>query len=78
MLLTVTYKLDESDTGLIVRSLCRNAKHPCDILLRCLLSRENLNSTFSASYIEMAITFDALDRLQENKVFQTAQAMNNI
>ena len=26
----------------------------------------------------MAITFDLLDRLQENKVFQTAQTMNNI
>ena len=26
----------------------------------------------------MAITFDLLDRFQENKVFQTAQAMNNI
>ena len=26
----------------------------------------------------MTITFDALDRFQENKVFQTAQTMNNI
>ena len=42
--------------------------------LRCLLSRENLNSTFSASYISMAITFDLLDRFQENK----AQTMNNV
>ena len=40
--------------------------------------RENLNSTFSAPYIKMKITFDVLDRLQENKVFQTAQTMNNI
>ena len=46
--------------------------------LRCLLSRENLNSTFSASYIQMAISFDLLDRFQENKVFQTAQAISNI
>ena len=46
--------------------------------LRCLVSRGNLNSTFSASYIQMAITFEVLDRFQENKVFQTAQTMNNI
>ena len=46
--------------------------------LRCLLSRENLNSTFSASYIKMTISFDVLDRFQENKVFQIAQTMNNI
>ena len=26
----------------------------------------------------MVITFDLLDRFQENKVFQTAQTMNNI
>ena len=26
----------------------------------------------------MTITFDALDRFQENKVFQAAQTMNNI
>ena len=26
----------------------------------------------------MAITFDVVDRFQENKVFQTAQVMNNI
>ena len=26
----------------------------------------------------MAITFDLPDRFQENKVFQTAQTMNNI
>ena len=26
----------------------------------------------------MAITFDLLDRFQENKVFQTAQTLNNI
>ena len=26
----------------------------------------------------LAITFDVLDRFQENKVFQTAQIMNNI
>ena len=26
----------------------------------------------------MAITFDLLDRFQENKAFQTAQTMNNI
>ena len=26
----------------------------------------------------MAITFDLLERFQENKVFQTAQTMNNI
>ena len=26
----------------------------------------------------MAITFDLQDRFQENKVFQTAQTMNNI
>ena len=25
----------------------------------------------------MAITFDLLDRFEENKVFQTAQTMNN-
>ena len=37
-----------------------------------------MNSTFSASYIEMNITFDALDRFQENKVFQIAQTTNNI
>ena len=47
-------------------------------ILRCLLSRENLNSTFSALYIKMTITFDLLDRFQENKVLQTAQTMNNI
>ena len=47
-------------------------------LLRCLLSRENLNSTFSALYIKMTITFDALNPFQENKVFQTVQTMNNI
>ena len=46
--------------------------------LSCLLSRENMNPTFSASYIKITITFDALDRFQENKVFQTAQTMNNI
>ena len=26
----------------------------------------------------MAVTFDVLDRFQENKVLQTAQIMNNI
>ena len=26
----------------------------------------------------MAITFDLLDRFQENRVFQTAQTLNNI
>ena len=49
--------------------------------LRCLLSRENLNSALSASYIQMDITFDVLDvldRSQENKVLQTAQIINNI
>ena len=46
--------------------------------LRSLLIRENLNSTFSASYTDMAITFDVLNRFQENKVFQAAQIMNNI
>ena len=42
------------------------------------MSRENLNSTFSASYIQMAITFDVLNQFQENKVLQTAQIMNSI
>ena len=37
--------------------------------LKCPLSRENLNSTFSASYIKMTITFDVLDRFQENSLF---------
>ena len=46
--------------------------------LRCLLRRESLNSTFSLSYIKMTITFDVVDRFQENKGFQTAQTMNNI
>ena len=46
--------------------------------LRCLLSRENLNGTFSALYIEMAITFDLLNQFQENKFFQTPQTINNI
>ena len=46
--------------------------------LRCLLSRENLNSTFSALYVEMTITSDVLDPFQENNVFQTAHTMNNI
>ena len=45
---------------------------------KCRLSRENLNSTFSGSYIKIITTYDALDRFQENKVFQTAQTMNNI
>ena len=47
-------------------------------VLRCLLSRENLNSTFSLSYIKITITFDVLDRFQENIVLQTAQTMDNI
>ena len=38
----------------------------------------NLNSTFSASYIKITITFDVLDRFQENRVLQTAQIMKNI
>ena len=38
----------------------------------------NLNSKFSASYTQMTITFDVLDRFQENKVWQTVQTMNNI
>ena len=46
--------------------------------IRCLLSRENLNSTLSASYIQMAITFDVLDRFQEHKALQTPHIMNNI
>ena len=46
--------------------------------LRCLLSRENLNSRFAASYIQMAITFNVLDQFQENKVSETAQIMYNI
>ena len=33
---------------------------------------------FSALYIKMTTTFDALDGFKENKVFQTAQAMNNM
>ena len=37
--------------------------------LRCLFSRENLNSTFSASYIKMTIAFDVLYRFQENNIF---------
>ena len=37
-----------------------------------------MNSTFSASYIKITITFDVVDRFQENKVFLTAQIMNNI
>ena len=47
-------------------------------VLYCLVSQGNLNSTFSTSCIQMAITFDVLlDRFQENKVFQTAQTMKN-
>ena len=37
-----------------------------------------LFSTFSALYIQMAITIDVLDRFQENIVLQTAQIMSNI
>ena len=39
---------------------------------------KNLNLTFSASYIKMTITFDVLNGLQEDKLFRTAQTMNNI
>ena len=46
--------------------------------LRCLHSRENLISTFSVSYIQKVITFEVLERFQENEVFQTTQTMNNI
>ena len=46
--------------------------------LRCFLTQENLNSKFSASNPYMTITFDVLDQFQENKVWQTAQTMNNI
>ena len=46
--------------------------------LGCLFSGKSLNSTFSASYIKITITFDVLGQCQENKVFQTAQTMNNI
>ena len=45
--------------------------------LGCLLSRENLNPTFSLSYNKMTIIFDVPDRFQENKVFHTVQTMNN-
>ena len=54
----------------VVLLLCIQCTLIMSLSLRCLLSRENLNST--------AITFDALDRFQENKVCQTAQTMNNI
>ena len=46
--------------------------------LRCLLSRENLNSKFSTSYVKMTITFDVHYRFQENKILQTAHIMNDI
>ena len=61
-LLKVESKYVASDWSLLVNFLN----------LRCLLSREILNSKFSASFI------DVLDRFQENKVLQTAQIINNV
>ena len=46
--------------------------------LMCLRNPEKLNSRFSASYTEMTITFDVLNRFEENKVLQTAQTMENM
>ena len=36
------------------------------------------NSETAEELIKIAITFDVLDRFEENKVFQTAQTMNYI
>ena len=47
------------------------------VTLKCLLSRENLNSALSALYIEVTTTFDLLNQFQENIVFERAQAMHN-
>ena len=41
-------------------------------------SRKFEFNVFSVIHLKMAITFDVLDRFQENKVLQTAQIMNNI
>ena len=60
--------------------VCRNRKLEVGLVVPGLnrASRENLNSTFTASHIQMAINFDVLDRFQENKALQTAQIINNI
>ena len=41
-------------------------------------SRKFEFNVFSIIHLNMAITFDLLDRFQENKVFQTAQTMKNL
>ena len=41
-------------------------------------SRKFEFNVFSIIHLNMAITFDLLDRFQENKVFQTAQTMTNL
>ena len=47
-----------------------------DLKVSSQLRKSEFN-VFSIIHL-MAITFDALDRFQENKVFKTAQIMSNI
>ena len=42
------------------------------------VSSQSRKFEFNVFSIKMAITFEVLDRFQENKVFKTAQIMNNI
>ena len=42
----------------------------CELTLRRLLRRENLNSTFSSSYIKMTKPFDGLDDFKKIKFFR--------